>query len=51
MEDLGNRMRCNNISAVGFPERAEVINAMEFAEQGLLNTIGRDSFSPLFTIE
>lgn len=51
LDDLENRMRRNNVRALGFPERIEGKDPVTFIEQWLLNTFGKDAFSPLFAVE
>ena len=51
LEDLENRMRRNNVRAIGFPEKIEGRNPVDFIEQWLLQAFGKEAFSPMFTVE
>lgn len=51
LEDLENRMRRNNVRAIGLPERTEGKNPVEFIESWLTKAFGREAFSPMFTVE
>lgn len=50
IEDMENRLRHNNVRAVGIPEKAEGNNPVAFKENWLTNTFGEDSFK-MFTVE
>lgn len=51
LEDMENRLRRNNIRAVGIPERAEGKNPVAFIEHWLTETFGREPFSQMFSVE
>lgn len=51
LDDLENRLRRNNIQAIGIPEWAEGKNSLTFIEKLLLSTFGEDAFSPMFLVE
>lgn len=51
LEDLENRMRRNNVRAIGMPERMEGRNPVEFIEQWLITAFDREVFSPMFSVE
>lgn len=51
IEDIENRLRRNNVRAMGIPEKAEGKNLVAFIENWLTNTFGEDSFSKMFTVE
>lgn len=51
LDEMENRMRLNNVRALGIPEKTEGKNPVDFIEQWLISTFGRDSFSPLFAVE
>lgn len=51
LDDLENRMRCNNVHALGISERAKGKNPVTFIEQWLISTFGKDTFSHLFSVE
>lgn len=44
-------MRCNNVRALGIPERAEGKNPVAFIENWLISTFGKEAFFPLFAVE
>lgn len=51
LEDMENRLRRNNVRAVGIPEKSEGKNPVHFIESWLLDTFGKESFSPMFAVE
>lgn len=51
LEDMENRLRRNNVWAVGIPEKTEGKNPVAFIEKWLINAFGRESFSPMFSVE
>lgn len=51
LEDMENRLRRNNIHAVGIPGRAEGKNTVAFIEAWLTDTFGCEAFSPMFAVE
>lgn len=51
LEDMENRLRRNNVLAVGIPERAEGKNPVAFIERWLNETFGKEAFSHLFAVE
>lgn len=44
-------MRCNNVHAIGIPEKAEGKNPIHFIEQWLISIFGKDSFPHMFAME
>lgn len=51
LEDLENRLRCNNIRAIGLPEKVEGKNPVDLFENWLITTFGKEVFSPMFSVE
>ena len=51
LEELENRMRRNNVRAIGLPEKMEGKNPVEFIEKWLIAAFGREAFSPMFSVE
>ncbi|XP_018425358.1 PREDICTED: LINE-1 type transposase domain-containing protein 1 [Nanorana parkeri] len=51
MDDVENRLRRNNIRAVGIPERTEGANATDYMESWLCEVFGKTYLSPLFAVE
>lgn len=48
---MENRLRRNNIRAVGVPERVEGKNPVAFIEAWLTDTFGCYTLSPMFAVE
>lgn len=44
-------MRRNNVRAIGIPERVEGKNPVAFIESWLLTIFGKESFTPMFSVE
>lgn len=51
LDDLENRMRRNNVQAIGIPERSGGENRIAFIESWLLTMFGKKSFTPMFSVE
>lgn len=51
LEDLENRLRRNNVRAIGISEKAEGKNPVTLIEKWLLSVFGNDAFSPIFSVE
>lgn len=51
LEDMENRLRRNNVRAVGIPKRAEGKNPLAFTENWFVSTFGDQSFSKMFAVE
>lgn len=50
-DDRENRLRRCNIRLIGLPEGTEGKDTTTFLEQLLINTYGREAFSPMFALE
>lgn len=51
IDDMENRMRRNNVQAIGICEKNEGKNPVQFIEQWLLQIYGKDSFSAIICVE
>lgn len=51
MEDMENRLRRNNVRILGLSKRCGGSNPIGFMEKWLMETFGKDVFSPFFAIE
>lgn len=51
MDEMENRLRRNNVRLVGLPERSEGSDPIDFLEKLFVEVFGKESFSPLFSIE
>lgn len=50
-DDIENRLKPNNVHIVGLPDKVEGRDPIEFVEQWLLNTFGKEAFTLLFMVE
>lgn len=48
---MENRLKRNNVRAVGIPEMAEGKNPAAFIEHWLMKAFGREAFSPMFAVK
>lgn len=51
LDNLENRICCNNVRIVGLPEKAEGRDPTTFVENWLIDQFDKDAFSPLFNVE
>ncbi|XP_056378402.1 uncharacterized protein LOC130274270 [Hyla sarda] len=51
LDDMENRLRCNNICLVGLPEKVEGNDSVLFLETWLKDLLPVDTFSPYFSVE
>lgn len=50
-EGMENRLRCNNVGIEGLPEKVVGWDQTHFLEQWLLEVFGKESFTPLYSVE
>lgn len=48
---MENTLRRNNLHIFGIPEKSEGNNPVDFIEQWLIATFGKDNFTPFFSVE
>lgn len=51
MDEMENRLRRDNVRLMGLPEKSEGPKSIEFLERWFTELLGKETFSPFFSIE